>query len=851
MRTETNKIFKDYIDELKGYDELIKHDNKLNNSWKQLLENIDSIGIEEFDKLQSEINWLMEENGVTYNVYNDPNGLNRPWQLNGIPFIIQEEEWNHIEKGIQQRAELLDLILKDIYGERKLIKDKVVPPEVFYEHRGFLRPCDQIEYTLPKNLMIYSAEISRGPDGRMWVVNDRTQAPSGMGYALENRFTTSRIASELFQNIHVKQPSKFFDGFHKMLIDAAPKDVENPNIVILTPGPHNETYFEHAYLSNLLGFPLVKGNDLIVRNGFVWLKSLKGLKKVDVILRRVDDVFVDPLELKEDSYLGVAGLLEVVRNKNTTVINPIGSGVIENSGLVPFMNAICNYYFKEDLLLPQIASWWCGQKKERDFVLKNIKKFVVKRIDRSNRESLYFCEFLEEDELKLLKEEIIKNPYRFVAQEKISFSSAPNYLNKKFEPRKVVCRTFSIAQEGGYSVMPGGLVRVASERKENRVSNQRGGISKDFWVISDKKQDNIQQYTWSKTKKTGITDMNDLPSNTAENLFWSGRYLGRALITSRYLRTVLNSMKNERYNTLNSESELLVHLFKSVTNITSTFPGFIGEGKEDAFKDPLKELQSLIIDPDRVGSLFQTINSFKNSYYTLRNLWSKDIWRVFDSINKLWKDWDTNKKYNIDLLIKLLDRTITQLIAFMGLIEESIMVNQGLLLYFIGLQTEQANMNIAKSRSMLIFHKEEQLNYEILEAFLNSHESLSIYRYSYQSYLSMENVVDLLLFDTSYAKSLHYQLNRIRKDISRLPIPENINGFEESQNKIKLACKRIQDVDKETVLVVDKNSNIRKELENLLSDLSETLHETSLAISNTYFDHSYQQTQLVKQKIEI
>ncbi|ANW96182.1 hypothetical protein AXE80_07780 [Wenyingzhuangia fucanilytica] len=851
MAIEGNNIFKDYIAGLKDYDEVIKPSKEINQNWSQLFDNLKEIDTEELHEIQSEINWLMAENGVTYNVYNAPNGLNRPWQLNAIPFIIHENEWSKIEKGIKQRAELLNLILKDIYGERKLIKDNIIPPEVFYEHRGFLRQCDQIEYNTTKNLMVYSAELSRGPDGRMWVVNDRTQAPSGMGYALENRFTTSRTASKLFNDLNVKQPSEFFNDFNQMLIDAAPQGIDNPNIVILTPGPHNETYFEHTYLSSLLGHPLVKGNDLVVRNGFVWMKSLKGLKKVDVILRRVDDVFVDPLELKEDSYLGVAGLLEVVRNKNISVINPVGSGVIENFGLIPFMNAICNYFFKEDLILPQIASWWCGQEKERALVLKNIKKFVVKRIDKSNRESLFFCKSLTEAEIENLKKEILKNPHRFVAQEYISFSSAPNYSNGTLEPRKVVCRTFSIAKENSYSVMPGGLVRVAPDNKELRVSNQRGGISKDFWIVSDHNQENIQQYTWNKSQKTETSDINDLPSDTANNLFWSGRYLGRALITSRFIRTVLNNMNNEQYNTHIPDSEILTHLYKAITNITSTFPGFVGKGSEELLKDPLKELQSLILDPTRIGSLAQTLNSFNNSYYTLRNLWSKDMWRVFDSIKKLWKQYDSTKTYSLNSLIKLLDRTITRLVAFMALIEESIMVKQGLLLYFIGLQMEQATMNIAKCRSLIVFDHDNYLNYDILEALLNSHESLNIYRYSYQSYLSIENVISLIILDKEYAKSLHYQLRRIQKDIARLPIPQNTVGFKECQDKIQKACFIMEHIDPTVLLNINKENSQRENMEKTLSMLSDLLHETSLAISTTYFDHTYQQTQMVPQKIDL
>nr|WP_235817912.1 circularly permuted type 2 ATP-grasp protein [Formosa haliotis] len=403
MSIDKNTLFGSYFSDLRNYDEVFKSNLSVNPNWEKLLYNLTQVGTETLISKQNEIDWLMDENGVTYNVYNDPKGMHRAWQLNIVPFIIHEKEWDTVEKGIQQRSELLNLILKDIYGERELIKNGIIPLEVIYAHRGFLRQCDQIQYKTAKNLLIHSTDLARGPDGRMWVVNDRTQAPSGMGYALENRYSTSRILPDLYKDIHVKPPTHFFYEFNKMLIDAAPQNKENPNIVILTPGPLNETYFEHAYLSSFLGYPLVTGNDLVVRNGKVWMKSLKELKQVDVILRRVDDVFMDPLELREDSYLGVAGLLDVVREQKVTIVNPIGSGILENSGLIPFMNAICKYFFKEDLILPQIGSWWCGQEKERNYVLNNLTNLVVKRIDRSNRESIFFCEFLKPKQLDQLK----------------------------------------------------------------------------------------------------------------------------------------------------------------------------------------------------------------------------------------------------------------------------------------------------------------------------------------------------------------------------------------------------------------------------------------------------------------
>ncbi|MDG1730073.1 MAG: circularly permuted type 2 ATP-grasp protein [Algibacter sp.] len=848
MPFKSNTLFQNYFSAFKDYDEVLKPDMSINPKWEKVFNNFSKIGYNNLIAKQDEVNWLMEENGVTYNVYNDPNGMNRAWDLNIVPFVIHESEWETtIERGLKQRAELLNLILKDIYGKRELFKNGIVPQEVVFAHRGFLRQCDQIQYNTSKNLQIYSADLARGPDGRMWVVSDRSQAPSGMGYALENRYALNRVVPTIFENINVKHPLSFFNDLKQMLLDAVPQNKSNPNIVILTPGPHNETYFEHAYLGSFLGYPLVMGSDLVVRNGKLWLKTLKKLKQVDVVLRRVDDFFMDPLELREDSYLGVAGLLEVVREQQVAIVNPVGSGILENSGLIPFMNAICNYFFKEDLILPQIASWWCGQKKELDYVLNHLKDLVVKRIDRSNRENIFFCEFLDDAALAKLKKEITLAPYQFVAQEKISFSTAPNFVNGTLEPRKVLCRTFAIAKKDSYSIMPGGLVRVAAERENLFVSNQRGGISKDFWIVSDQLQNPLRNYSWDASSNNYVSDINDLSSNTAENLYWSGRYLSRALVTARYLRMVLNRMHQDQYSTRKSDSESLTILYKSITNITSTFPGFVGKGSEALLKNPLKEIISLITDEKRLGSLAQNMASFNNSYYSLRSLWSKDMWRVFDGIKKQWQKFNENDDFSINALSKFLDRIITRLIAFMALIEESILVNQGLLLYFIGLQTEQAMMHVEKCRAILVINYNEQVQYEILESLLNSSESLNIYRYSYRSYLSIENVTKLILLDKDYAKSLAYQVKRIEKDVSRLPYSEGANTITACKEKIMKAHTKMNSLHIETLLKLDEDALIRQNLDDTLAEISDLLHQTAMEISNTYFNHAYTQNQLTNQ----
>ena len=838
-----------YITEYKN-DEMFTPQNGVKPYWNKLLTEFDKLGYDGLMARQRDIDWLLSENGVTYNVYNDPQGLHRPWNLNVVPFLLRQAEWQTVENGLKQRAQLLNLVLKDIYGEGNLIKNGIVPHEVIHGHRGFLRQCSGIEYSTEKFLSIYAADLSRGTDGRLWVVNDRAEAPSGMGYALENRSTTSRILPEMYAKMNVKRLSGFFKEFNQMLVDASPVKKENPNIAILTPGSHNETYFEHAYLSSFLGYPLVQGNDLVVRDGFVWMKSLQGLKQIDVILRRVDDAFTDPLELREDSQLGVAGLLDVVRRKNVSIINPVGSGVIENPGLIPFMPAISRYLLKEELILPQIASWWCGQEQERKFVLENISQLVIKRIDRTNRESIHFAEFMTTQQLNDLKKEIELTPYRFVAQEKISFSTAPNLVDGTIESRNLVTRTFCIASNKDYSVMPGGLVRVAPDRETIRVSNQRGGTSKDFWVLEDSPvKEDITRH-WQKRSSLAASGLNDLPSLTAENLYWAGRYVGRTLVNARFLRMVMRQMALVQNKNEKPDSVKLQVLFKAVTHLTGTYPGFAEKSSKGkmAMEDPMQEMLSVILDKDRPGSLAHNLAMFGNSYYSIRNLWSSDMWRVFENIQKIWQSFEEGQDRSINKILKVLNQLITRLIAFMGLIEESILVQQGLLLYFIGLQLEQSMLTITKCRSLLTIKYEEQVEYDLLEYLLTSHESLNIYRYSYRSHIQLEHLLDLVVLDLEYPRSLTFMLNRIQKDIARLPHSRKDNNLSNYQKYVFDAFSKLRLAESSNLVKTKSDTDyFRKDLDELLEQLSELLYKTSQSISSTYFNHTDKQNQLVTQ----
>src|SRR5882757_7584709 len=653
------------------FDELLGEGGKLRPHWETFFRSYGALGNEEISSRNEDMMRLLKENGVTYNIYGDPSGLNRPWKLDIIPFLIGKHEWPAIESGLLQRAELLNLVLEDIYGERKLIRNGILPAELIYNHAGFLRQCAGIRYPGKHHLILYSADLARSKDGRIWVVNDRTQAPSGSGYALENRTAMTRVMPELFSGLKVRHLSPYFNALRKGLNEMAPNQKLNPRIVILTPGSNNETYFEHSYLSSYLGFTLVQGNDLIVKDSYVWLKTMGGLERVDVILRRVDDIYCDPLELKEDSQLGIPGLLQAVRSGHVRIANPIGSGVLENPGLMPFLQPIARYFLSEDLLIPTIASWWCGQPKELDYVLSHLSNLVVKRIFRNpTGSSSIDGSSLSSRELSEWKQRIRANPSLYVGQEKVDISSTPSLIDGKIESRKVLFRSFLVSNKDGYVVMTGGLCRTSSEPGNFIISNQSGGVSKDAWILSAEPSRVVNVLKETTVASTaGYNDM--LPSHAAENLFWVGRYSERILGNARLLRTVMQFVAEGNKLVTDANSQTERHLLAAFTKYSYTYPGFAGEGSEAKLANPWGELKDVLLNEERVGSLTYNFLQFNRAIHEVREHWSTDTWRVLRVMEEeIRQDIPLSHQGHIRML-HTLDNLITFIVAFIGLNRES------------------------------------------------------------------------------------------------------------------------------------------------------------------------------------
>ena len=811
-----------------SFDELFDESLHVREHWQSFYNALTTINPEKMAAKQTEIDWQLEDNGVTYNIYNNEGESNQRWSVDPIPFVIPQSEWQGIKKGIKQRAVLLNMILKDIYGEQRLLKDKIVPAEIIFSHKGFIPEVYNFGEKNNFNLYFYALDMARGPDGKMWVVNDKTQAPSGLGYAIENRMAMNMIRKELYPSISPKPIRPFVDSFKHLIKKMARGDYSKA--VLLTPGSRNETYFEHVFLSNFLDMNLVQGQDLLSKNGTLWLKSLSGLKPINTLLRRVDDQFCDPLELQGDSQLGVAGLLDAYRQNNLNLINPIGSAIVENIGLNSFMESIARYFLDEELILPQIATWWCGQSKERAFVLEKIEQLIIKNIDTTQGNETYIGKHLSLEERVLLCQKIEQNPNQYVAQEDIGFSTTPYYTNGKIEPRNSVIRTYALKNESGYKVMDGGLVRVSAHKDAFLVSSQKGSSSKDLWIVSDEEE--MDDTPLFKHYSAVDVSLKQMPTSRAENLYWLGRYLSRFITTARFMRYILKKMLYLQRSESTVAYESYQILQKALTHLTMSYPGFL-EQEEDF--EPIEEMNELLKETSRSGSLSHSMEMLRNAHISIKNLLEIESWKLFDKMYKEWYTFRNKATRSPQVYINELDKVLIYSLAYKEIVKESMSKEQGRILYDIGFSIEESLLLISKARAMICFSVEKPLMYELLEALLHSTESFNAYRAHYKGALQLENVVEFLILNSRFSKSIEYNIIKLLSMFRLLPKAKKyLSSHEEPIFKAHALLKLTKI---KTLMIADEKTLMYEKLDELLSTLSDLLTQCSYELSTTYFSH--------------
>lgn len=806
---------------LRSFSEWRLSDGAVRPHWTKLVRTLEKLGPKERARRLESTGRVIHEQGITYNVYGDPRGMERPWLLDPLPFLISDSEWGRIERGLIQRATLLNAILGDCYGAQRLVQGGWIPPALLLAQPEFLRPLHGVVPAGGRFLNIYAADIARSPDGQWWVVSDRTQIPTGMGYALANRLVTARMMPEAFRENGVERLAGFYRELQRAMRELAPASESEPRVVILTPGPYNETYFEQAYLARYLGYSLVEGQDLTVQDRRVFLKTLNGLEPVHVILRRVDDGFCDPLEMRNDSILGVPGLVEAVRSGNVAIANSLGSGILQSPAFKGFLAGLCRQVLGENLILPSIATWWCGQRAAEDYVAGNLDFLDV----RPAFGGLRVPKNLGRKELR----ELVRfAPYRWVGQERIRFSMAPCWEGEGLSERPIVLRVFLVGTADGYVVMPGGLTRSGEGAVVGGISMQDGGGSKDTWVIREKPVDEV-------TLLSGATEAvelrrvgNNLPSRLADNFFWMGRYSERIDSAARVLRGTLLRFTPE---SVDSGFLLMQPLLQTLEAQDQIPRGASGAGRTAV--DLERDFLAALFSSARSGSLLSLAENLVRIAMLVRDRTSNDVWRTISELEAVVTEkvetWSPGEA------IALLNRVLIFVSAFKGIARENMTRAQGWRFLDMGQRIERAQNLCTFLRHTLA--SPEAATPSLLESVLEVADSTLTYRSRYTILPNLMAVYDLVLLDETNPRSLLFQLESLDKHFKKFANPRN-GSIPVPAERILLGCLnevRLLDVStlssrasefgsSSTARVID--STIRG-----LALLSET-------IAVTYFEHS-------------
>lgn len=466
------------------WDEMYGADSNVRDHYRKVIEYISKESADDLNKKEELAKSLFMSQGITFTVYNSGEGIEKIFPFDIIPRIITASEWTFVERGIKQRLTALNLFLKDIYHNQFIVKDGIVPIDIIYSCPHFLREMYQLKVPYDIYVHISGIDLIRDEDGTFYVLEDNLRTPSGVSYMLENREITKRLFPDLLPQCGVRSVTEYPTILYKNLLALSPRQISNPTIVLLSPGIYNSAYFEHTTLARLMGVELVEGRDLVVNNHKVYMKTTTGLQQVDVIYRRVDDEYLDPLVFNPASMLGVAGIMGAYRKGNVAIVNAIGTGVADDKAVYVYVPDMIRYYLNEEPVLKNVPTHQLGNIDEREHVFKNLNKMVVKKTNGSGGYGMLMGHAASEQEIDDYKKEILKDPRNFIAQPTISLSSAPCYMQGSLTPRRIDLRPYALYGPDGIEIVPGGLTRVALKEGSLVVNSSQGGGSKDTWVLA-------------------------------------------------------------------------------------------------------------------------------------------------------------------------------------------------------------------------------------------------------------------------------------------------------------------------------------------------------------------------------
>ncbi len=733
-------------------DEMVGADGRPRPVWADFIAALEALGPEELTRRFGRADQYLRDAGVYYRVYDKVGANEREWPLSHLPLLISEAEWAVVSAGLIQRAELFEAIVADIYGDNRLVAQGLLPPGLIAASPEYLRPVAGVKPAGGHFLHFCAFELGRGPDGGWWVLGDRTQAPSGAGFALENRVATTRALADIHGEMFVERLAGFFRRFRDALVDAAGDP--DGRVAILTPGPLNETYYEHAYIARYLGIMLLEGEDLTVSEGRLMVRTVAGLKPISVLWRRLDAAFADPLELNPASRIGTPGLVQAVRHGSVAMVNALGSGILETRALLAFLPRLARTLRGEDLALPSIATWWCGQPAERDHVIANLDRMMVgpalsTRLAFEDDGTTRLGASLDADERAALIARLRAEGGAFVGQEAVTLSTTPAYVDGRLEPRPASLRVYLARTPQGWIVMPGGFARVGQTQDAAAIAMQRGGHAADVWVVCD-------QPVAHETLLPGAGDdfrrrvPGSLPSRAAENLTWLGRYVERAEDTVRVLRA---------YHVRLAET---------------------GDPDLPLLADIRDYIEPLGVDMQAavpVG-LLSTIDSAVYSAGHVRDRFSPDGWLALRDLSMTVHKFAGSVEPGDDAT-RAMTVLLRKIAGFSGLLHENMYRFTGWRFLEIGRRLERA-IQIARTLGRVT---RDDAPDGALDMMLEIGDSVMTHRRQYTVRAGRRTVVDLLALDPLNPRSVLFQLERLKHEIDHLPNADH-HGLSEPAKEV-------------------------------------------------------------------
>lgn len=821
-------------------DEFLDESGAVRAPWAEFAHTLGERGREGFDRLREVVTSLVENDGITYvaidqhgEAVTDSRGVVTPgpWQLDGTPLLVSAPDWEILEAGVSQRARLLNAVLADLYGPRTVITDGLLPPQLLFGHRGYLRAAHGLLNPGRHQLFLLGCDLSRCDDGRFRVNADRTQAPSGAGYALAGRRVVAHSMPDVYERIGPRPASPFAQALRLALIEAAPEAADDPVVVVLSPGIHSETAFDQAYLATVLGFPLVESADLVVRDGKLWMRSLGTLKRVDVVLRRVDAEYADPLDLRADSRLGVVGLVEVQRRGAVTVVNTLGSGILESPGVQRFLPQMTDRLLGEQPLLETPQLYWAGIDAERSHLLARLSSLLIK--STATGETIV-GPALSAAQRSDLAARIDAAPWQWAGQELPQFSTAPtDHYPGGLTRAGVGMRLFTVAQRSGYTPMVGGLGYVLAPGLAAYAL--KSVAAKDVWVRTSARAQAEQTLTVASVELPSGTQFISSP-RVLSDLFWIGRYAERAEGLARLL-----IVTRERYHEFRSRRDLagsacIPVLLEALSKLTGA-----AAPVDDSFADVIAAvpgtLWALTVDKWRPGSLAHSIENLGLAARAVRDQMSNDTWMVLGAVERALarpaqsppNGGRTHRASDDTALAAAQQQTLGAMLALSGVIGESMVHDAGWTMLDIGKRIERALGLTTLLRSTLTVERNPAAEQTITESALVACESAVIYRRLNLGRVSVAAVADLALFDARNPRSLVYQLDRLRSGLRALP---GASGSSKPERLVEEISTRLRRLDPAELEEVDGEGR-RGALEELLDSVLAGLGELSDVITST------------------